>query len=177
MDEKQGIIKKLNKIYKNGYMPSRGTKKYDQISTLAVNCFGHACFNLSNRSLKKLDLQELIDFFRNFQSVGSCNFFKEAKNRIKQVGLQIEESSLSESIQKNQWKIAYYVENDIFSGNDLHFMIQGKDGKWIGKIGTNPKIEIYEKLPNIYREKYYLSGVYKITNPYIKLQEDKSFEM
>ena len=171
------IVKKLNMIYKRGYIPKRESMKYSYYHACAVNCFGHACFNLSNNDLKKLEpyLLELHDYFRDFSST-KHSFIEEAKNRITNVGLKVEKSSLSETIQKNQWKIAYYVKNDEFTGRDLHFMIQGKDGSWLSKIGSNSEIEIFKNLPNEFRDKYYLSGIYKITNPYVKIKDDEGVE-
>ena len=108
------------------------------------------------------------------------NIFKEIKKRIAQVGLKIQDSSLSEKLDKNQWRIACFVQDDIFKGNDMHFMIQCGDGKWTSKIGKDSEIEVYDKLPKVYGSKYdryELYGVYKITNPYIKLDNEKDMEM
>ncbi len=172
--KREAIIKKLNMIYKKGYLPAREKERYSELHAEAVNCFGHSCFNLSNNDLDELNcyLQDLKDFFRKFEVIGIQNYFKEAKKRIEQVGLKIEQSLLKESIKKNQWKIAYYIMNDIFSGSDLHFMIQAKDGKWYSKLGKNPGVEVFDKLPKVFHGKYELSGIYKITNPYIKLEEE-----
>ena len=177
--KRQAIIKKINVIYKKGYLPSREIEKYSELHTCLVNCFGHACFNLSNEKLKELESNknDLRDFFRNFNTRGTRNIFSEIQNRIKQVGLKMERSSLNEKIQKNQWKVAYYIQNDIFAGNDLHFMIQTEDGRWTSKIGTSPEIEVFKKLPEVYHDKYHLSGVYKITNPYVKLEDNEDMEM
>ena len=53
--KRQAIIKKLNMIYKKGYMPEREKETYSDLTTKVVNCFGHACFNLSNKELENLD--------------------------------------------------------------------------------------------------------------------------
>ncbi len=170
----QALIKKLNMIYKKGYLPAREKSRYSELHANAVNCFGHACFNLSNNDLKKLEpyLDELKLFFRNFGSRGIRNYFNEAAERINKVGLKIERSSLSEQIQKNQWKIAYYLMHDEFIGNDVHFMIQGKNGKWTSKLGSTKTIQVFDKLPETYNDNYSLMGIYKITNPYVKLKEE-----
>lgn len=173
--KRQAIIKKLNMIYKKGYMPEREKEKYSELHAEVVNCFGHACFNLSNNDLDefKCYFDELKDFFRKFEVIGIQNYFKEAKNRIQQVGLKIEQSSLKEPIKKNQWKIAYYVMYDpSISSSDLHFMIQSQDGKWISKMGKHTELEVFNKLPNVFHRDYELCGIYKITNPYIKSEED-----
>lgn len=173
----QALIKKINMIYKKGYLPEREAKKYSLLYTKAVNCFGHACFNLSNKDLKTMDPDLLNELFRNFGGCGFTNYFKVAQERIRQVGLKIETSSVSEHIEKNQWKIAYYIMHDEFKGNDIHFMIQTKSGKWTSKLGSSSKIEVLDKLPKNYKKDYSLMGVYKITNPYVKLDKEKDMEM
>lgn len=172
------LIKKINVIYKKGYMPAREKENYGELYAKSVNCFGHACFNLSNEDLKKIDeyMPELREFFRSF-NCGIGNYFKEARNRIKKVGLNIESSSSAEKIAKNQWKIAYYQMYDEFFGSDVHFIIQGKDGKWYSKIGSNEEVEVFNRLPKVFNKKYDLMGVYKITNPYVKLEKEQELEM
>ena len=166
----QGIVKKLNQIYKMGYVASRGKQKYNYKTTLVTNCFGHACFNLNNKNLRALDSvkYELQDFFRNFSGINGRGFFEKAKYKIRQVGLTI-----AEKIDKNQWKIAYYIQDDIFRGNDLHFMIQEKNGTWTSKLGSSSKIEVFDELPKVYRDSYELAGIYVITNPYVKTKEEE----
>ena len=178
-EKRQGIIKKLNKIYRNGYVPSRDMSQYCHKFTTVVNCFGHACFNLTDESLEEFSQNkaELKEFFRHFGGLGIYNIFREAKDRVRQVGLKIEECKIKDKMQKNQWKVACYVQNDEFSGSDLHFMIQTKDGKWTSKLGENPNVEVFDKLPKTFRENYELSGIYKITNPYVKLEDNEDMEM
>lgn len=175
----EGLVKKINMIYKRGYLPSREKTNYDNLYVRTVNCFAHACFNLLNSDLQKLDAYklELDDFFRDFGNCGVNNYLNEAEKRIKKVGLRIEKSSLTERIQKNQWKIAYYVMNNACMGTDLHFMIQGEDGKWTSKLGVTPIIEVFDRLPTTYHTHYALIGIYKITNPYVKLKKEEEMEM
>ena len=177
--KRTGIIKKLNMIYKKGYMPSRGIKEYGKVFTPVVNCFGHACFNLSDELLNGLerDKNKLGKFFREFKTFGIQNLFREAKQRIRDVGLRIEESRVSEKLQKNQWKIALYTRSDEFLGNDLHFMIQTDDGKWTSKLGSSSDIEVFDRLPQDFHGTYDLYGVYKIKNPYLKVEKETEKEM
>ena len=174
---KEALIKKISKIYKRGYLPSRKQKEYSQLFTKPVNCFGHACFNLSDRDLKQLEdyIPELDDYFRQFGNCGVNNYFKIARDRIEQVGLQVEKSYLTEKLKFNQWRIAYYVySGDEFYSSDLHFMIQGKNGVWYSKRGRRPEIEKLDELPEVYRDEYQLIGIYKITNPYAKPRKQKT---
>ena len=177
--KRTGIIKKLNMIYKKGYMPSRGIEEYGKVFTPVVNCFGHACFNLSNEMLEELskDKNKLSKFFRTFETFGLQNLFREAKKRVQDVGLKFESSGVSEKLQNNQWKIAVYTKSDEFTGNDLHFMIQMPDGKWTSKLGSNSEVEVYNKLPRVFHSLYDLYGVYKITNPYVKSEKEYEKEM
>ena len=173
-ERRKGIVKKLNIIYKMGYLPSRGKTKYSLANERVVNCFGHACFNLNNSTLKQLDCSkdELKDFFRNFGGGNVRNFFEGAKEKLSQVGLICERSYVGEKLQKNQWKVAYYILNDEFRGRDLHFMIQEKNGCWTSKLGTSSNIEVYEELPQEFKNGYQLAGIYKITNPYVKVKDE-----
>ena len=174
----QKLIKNINMIFKKGYMPSREKETYSELHAKSVNCFGHACFNLSNSDLEKMDssMPELKDFFRNF-GCGMSNYFKVAQERIREVGLRIQRSSIVEKIEKNQWKIAYYTMYDEFKGSDVHFMIQGKDGKWASKLGASSSVEVYDKLPKSFKNDYSLVGVYKITNPYLENNKEEEMEM
>ena len=171
----KAIIKKLNQVYKMGYVASRGKEVYTSKTALVANCFGHACFNLDNKSLDAINSKnnDLKNFFRDFSGINGRSFFDKAKEKIRQVGLRIEASSLSEKVDKNQWKIAYFVQDDIFRGRDLHFMIQESDGKWTSKLGTSSEVEVFDKLPKVYKDGYELAGIYKITNPYIKVNDDE----
>ena len=174
-NKRHGIVKKLNQIYKMGYVASRGGEKYTSTTTLVANCFGHACFNLDNKSLDAINSSknDLKNFFRDFSGIDGRGFFEKVKYKIRQVGLKIEESSLSEKMDKNQWKIAYFIQDDIFRGRDLHFMIQESDGTWTSKLGTSSEVEVYNKLPKVYKDGYELAGIYKITNPYVNTKQEE----
>ena len=170
-----GIVKKLNKIYKMGYMPSRGKMVYTFESANMVNCFGHACFNLDDKNLEKFKSvkDDLKDFFTKFSTEGNTrNFYERAKEKVSQVGLGFAKSDLKEKLQNNQWKVAYYIMNDVFRGRDVHFMIQEKDGTWTSKLGTKSELEIFDVPPQTYRYDYELVGIYKIKNPYIKVKDE-----
>ena len=178
----EALIKKLNKIYKNGYVPSRESVNYI-LHTLTVNCFGHACFNLADEDLEKLApyTSELKSFFQRFDAYGAKDYIKVASEKLNQVGLKMQKSSISDSIQKNQWKVACYMMcEEQFGGGfrtDMHFIIQGKDGKWYSKMGKNSSVDVFDKLPKSISKSYTLQGVYKITNPYVKLDSEENMDM
>ena len=181
----KALIKKLHKIYKKGYMPTREKDKYNAFHAITINCYGHACLNLSNSDLHKLEdyKDELASFILDFQGIGSLsNHINEAAKRLKKVGLKLEKSSLSEDIKKNQWKIAFYVrDGNGYIKSDYHYMIQLNDGKWASKMGFCENIDTFDKLPTTCYEscygEYNLIGVYKITNPYVKLHNEEDMEM
>ena len=168
-------IKIMNNIFKRGYMPSRGRVKYNFVSKYFTNCFGHACFNLTNSQLIKLGINNVgvWSFFGCFGlKTGSDEYIKTAKNKIESVGLKIEESSLDEKIETNQWKVAYYYHQNEYFGDDFHFLRQEKDGSWSGKFASYKEIEYFDKPPKKYGGEYFLKGIYKITNPYVSVEND-----
>ena len=178
----EALIKKMNKIYKNGYVPSRENVNYF-LHTFTVNCFGHACFNLTDKDLKELEPYdaELKDFFKRFDACSIRDYIKSASNKLDQVGLKMQKSSLSDSVKKNQWKVACYsMSEEMFSGGfrtDIHFIIQGKDGKWYSKMGQNAYIDCFDKLPETIGKSYSLEGIFKITNPYVRLDNEEHMDM
>ena len=175
------LIKKLNMIYRKGYMPIRDRESYNVFHALSINCYSHACFNITNKDLHKLDNfdDELTRFMLDFRDIGDLhNHIKEAGKRLKKVGLKLEKSSISEDIKKNQWKVAFYVrDGDENTKSDYHYMIQLGDGKWASKMGHYETIDTFEKLPKSFYGSYNLVGVYKITNPYIKLDNEENMTM
>lgn len=176
MEKEEGIIKKINAIYKRGYMPSRGQNKYTVDAAKLTNCFGHAVFNLQNEDLESMinDKETLLAYQRKFGTVGISEIMKVVQRKVAEVGLKIEKSSVNEKLKNNQWKIAYYyMFSSPYHSADAHFMIQEKDGTWTCKLGMKDEIEVFKKLPEDYHSGYSLQGVYKITNPYIELEKNE----
>ena len=174
MKEFEGLIKEINNIYKRGYLPSRGKNEYTQKTASMVNCFGHAVFNLQNQDLESIlsSKETLLTYQRKFGTVGIKGIMKVVKEKVQEVGLEIQKSSIDEKLEENQWKIAYfYMFSSPYNSADAHFMIQEKDGTWTSKLGVKEEIEVFKKLPEDYHCGYLLQGIYKITNPYIKCEK------
>ena len=178
LQEKGGLVKKLGEVFKQGYMPQRGTQTYmyaycfdpEVLMGDIINCFGHAAFNLTNEMIEKLGLtmEELEPIWRfgEKQNQG-VTFSDEIEGFIRQTGLKIEPCGLHTKMKKNQWKIAYYMRH-LSEGIDYHFILQEKDGRWSSKNGQRPKVETFvSDPPKMWKDKYYLCGYYCITNPYV----------
>ena len=192
MEKIHGIAKVINKIYQRGYMPSRSMERYRPITTLMVNCFGHACFNLEENDLlntfQSYDMRrDLHVFFRRFK-IGR-HYVENAKDmtqcfqeKIRATGLKVDESSLDENLKDNQWKVAFYFRDEYKDeeGNEVssdpHFMLQTKSGLWTSKMGTIADfVEVFKEPPEKWKD-YTLRGIYKITNPYLEKEVDEENE-
>ena len=170
--DRERTLKKLQTIFKMGYSPSRGPQPYtvltpDNIQTgHLVNCFAHACFNLTNELLIKFnfDYQDK----QSFQYFIDENFSPDHTttqlfNFIKNTGLQI--SPTVNNIKSNSWTVALYYRT-IYENYDFHFLLKEKTG-WSSKMGISCKTETFLHLPKIFQRTYDLYGVYTITNPNI----------
>lgn len=177
MNNKEMLLKNLNEIFRNGYVPARGSESYrvrlsnGKRASELVNCLEHACFNLTNEQLDKCGLNKnnsglFGDINLNF--IKFNRYYEESLlGIIKCVGLKVKRCSEVNSLKNNQWKVALYFEySDVF--RDFHFMLQEKNGLWSSKLGDLDTIEIYEEPPLVYKRSYVKYGTYKITNPYIE---------
>ena len=178
--ESKSILKKLRKIFKKGYIPSRGYESYEYIPTkfyLPVgqlgNCFTHACFNLKNEHYEKYKISKSeFESLRNLDTYGGSieDIRKELFDFVSKAGLTFEKCEPDTPVKPNQWKVAYYF--DIGDWPDFHFLLQEKNGTWNDKISTTNHMNFYSSAPNrIYHTNesdYYLQGFYIITNPYAK---------
>ena len=182
---KDTTILKLNKIFKNGYLPSRDkNEKYNYIAfsgkNLAkiTNCFEHACFNLTNEQLENFDLSDLKNFFSlpklSNDELSQEDMFEVVKDAIASTGLKVKK--MQEQPNNKSWNVAmYFSDYDI----DLHFLLQEKDGTWSGKFGESDIVDHFNILPlkiigtNV---DYHLYKVFTIENPYIK-DDNKNNEL
>lgn len=171
-------ILKLNQVFSMGYIPSReiepyncliGAKSNRPVHKL-VNCFGHACFNLTNQQLRDLDFNykdadSLSDFFSTFYDDP-----RDIRNRlfgfVNRTGLKVELVKRDAILKNNQWKVAYYFR-DGYEDQDFHFFLQEKDGHWSSKVGFTREITYMQNLQKQY-EDYSLFDTYSITNPFVR---------
>ncbi len=187
---------KLNKIFRQGYLPSRGGEKYflcnlrkkgkktfnynnDVMHTKGdflyedyagiTNCFEHACFNLKNEHLINFNIDDLEDFFSLPELADEELSRVEMFDRIQKT---IQKTGLKvkkckEKLEENEWNVAMYVSQ---YNIDVHFLLQEKDGSWSGKFGQSRKVDYYSILPLKVQgvfEDYNLFKVFTIENPYI----------
>ena len=174
-------ILKIKKIFKLGYIPSRGNENYkivdgNNVTNYAplINCLGHACFNLTNEHLKDFDKND-ASILRNFiQSPLHANTYiaKDIFNFVKKCGLKIKPTKRHSLLKDNEWKIALYFGWYGYR-KDYHFLLQEKDGTWSSKWGSSSEV-IFLNSPtkklNHCGYDYTLYGFYKISNPMTKQQ-------
>ncbi len=179
------MLKKLQKIFKMGYVPDRGNETYrylindpvnnDEIFTGKLcNCFGHACFNLKNKQYVEYEISRkdkffFYDFINDLKSKNNDEAAKLLLKRIEEVGLSVSPAQSTDKIKDNQWKVAMYFDRISYGKTeilrDFHFLIQQKDGSWQGKNGFTFNVETYKDLQFYCSPYYALHKVYTITNP------------
>ena len=168
---KKRLVKKLNRIFSLGYIPSRENQSYkfklnNGLKTGdLINCFFHACFNLTNNQIKKFKISfeeaDVLWHYYPTEKGVDRNYISTLVKFIESTGLSINECKQNTKMNYNQWKIAYYYNNQNF---DFHFMLQEKDGKWSSKLGSSRNLEYFEEAPKEYHKDYKLEGFYAITN-------------
>lgn len=197
-----GLVKtylKLNKIFRQGYLPSRGGEKYflcnlrkkkektfnynpdvmhpkgdflyEDYASI-TNCFEHACFNLKNEQLINFNIDDLEDFFSLPELADEELSRVEMFDRVQKT---IQKTGLKvkkckEKLKENEWNVAMYVSQ---YNIDVHFLLQEKDGSWSGKFGQSRKVDYYSILPLKVQgvfEDYNLFKVFTIENPYINIK-------
>lgn len=186
--EKVPAILKLKEIFSKGYLPSRGNQSYTAICPNTeksyanqVNCFAHACLNLTNEQLDKLNFSNYDTFWFDIKSYSYEPDEYVAKNFMKimkRIGLEVEKCNKKASPKNdNQWKVALYFGYTKFLDSDYHFIKQEQDGSWTSKVGWENKVDHFEQLPKIINSptgtEYKLFGTYIITNPHKATQLDE----
>lgn len=192
-EEIPAILKIKDLFLKQGYLPSRKNQSYEVVSPntqkpygLGINCFGHACLNLTNEQLDSLNLSEqdahifdIKEYSYEPDEYIEKNFIK----RMERFGLTAKHCKKSYVPQnENEWKVALYFGYINFFDTDYHFLKQEKDGRWSGKIGWKPRdVEQFDKLPKVYISplgtRYYLYKTFIISNPEALVQSENNHEM
>ena len=186
--ETKTIIKKLESVFKKGYIPARKDETYQYIPTASYlptgnlgNCFTHACFNLLNEHYEKLNIT-----YSEFNSLRNLSLERKSIEQIREelfeiiekVGLKFQSCEANTPIKPNQWKVAYYF--DMGEVTDYHFLLQEADGTWSDKLSITKIVRHYPEPPkSIYHGTngaYYLQGFYLITNPFAQAQKSDTFE-
>ncbi len=198
------VIKVLKKIYKDGYVASRGLESYifkiqeDAMAYKYVNCFGHACFNLKNQHFiennltpadtncfggliecNELSATEYSKLCTQYILNSAYDKPEEVTSRlfetVTSAGLVVDKCLEKSILKNNQWKVALYFLKSPNHLIDYHFLLQEKDGRWSSKMGHSQNLEVLENLEETIYHGYKIYGIYSITNPYVK--PDKSAEL
>lgn len=173
----------LTDVFKHGYRPARKiTEPYAYVLpngvkvSAAVNCFGHAVFNLRNQQFLDYNLGS-FPLFGSFD--GICYDPKNiAENRlmdfIRSIGLKVADCDPAKLITRpDSWKVALHFE-DSNDKRDFHLLLEEAPGLWSSKIGFEPCLEhVYQVTPpGVYRNLedddptiYNFYATYQITNP------------
>lgn len=179
------ILKVLNKVYKDGYRPSRFNEPYDVKlkngldAGCMINCLGHT-FNLRNKQFDDYNIKpyKISNFLGETLPVPYFTEFLKYDNNqknadimidfIKKTGLKVVKCAPNEIITDfKSWKIALY-----FSSNDFHYLLEDFSGAWSGKDGNFNIVEHFDGQtpPKEYNNEhtkstYKLFDTFKITNP------------
>jgi len=124
------------------------------------NCYAYAmriCMDLSGYNI-----------WPGFISMGQENDLEDTKESVlehfmedcKCLGLKVSSTTISAKIQKNEYKIAVYVDE----GEDFHFARQDSNGKWSEKNGWGKVIEILDEKDVPKDENgYKFIGIFKVS--------------
>lgn len=174
MIKNEGTIKKLYKVFKDGYRPSRLKQTYcmwiktnnrEGFNPIDIcNCVAHAFFNPTNEILKNYGFDSQDDIFGTFgANQGSAAVFSEILHFVKDVGLKVEECARDTTISNfKSWKVDAYFRY-ISTNPDYHFMLQESRGIYSHKWGFSGDVSVLCEAPEHYRN-YDYCATYLITN-------------
>lgn len=193
---KRLTILKLNTLVSLGHLPARGNERYDIVHPKynekngylvncygdLINCFAHACFNLSNNQIRELDINtvDMVNFsqFVPHRNASDLEIEKNLTSFVNSTGLRMRSCNPQGIMKSNEWKVSLYLckQPDI---RDFHFFLQEKDGSWSSKYGYNAdQLSTLDTLPEryvapIFHDEYYYYKTYAIENPYVKDVKEK----
>lgn len=169
-------IKKLEQIFKKGYIPSRQREPYYFLSPSGFdfgvfgNCFEHACFNLTNAHFVEYNftIDDYFNFTRFYEQTlnPELDCINKMANFITNTGLKFEKALDKMTLKPNQWKVALYFSKSL---SDFHFLLKENDNLWSSKLAYEPFVERYKKLPKslYYTSKEKHSYSYKLYDTFI----------
>lgn len=181
---REPFVKKLNEIVRIGNVRNRGDQEYGVLGGL-VNCFEHACFNLTNEQIISLGLNEFkysfVNPFGGFDDSSALTAKEEMVEFLQQTGLEVEDEKTPKILKENQYRVALYFSEGFTKSNrgkDFHLLVQEADGSWSGKRGSDSDIvdhfdKLEESLPHDISNRYILDSVMVITNPYAPAERQK----
>ena len=176
---REKTLKKLRKVIKSGYTPSRGFQIYTMPNSSILNCFAHACFNMTDEVCKEnnINLSD-SDSFRYF-----CDFSQDFTKKslfyfIEETGLEIMPCEKHTSLKPNEWEIGLFFAIGDTDYDDFHFLLRENNNVCSSKFGYDAKIEkikdknVISYLNSNHSTSYYhLEGFYKLKNPYADSRE------
>lgn len=174
-NSREHLLRKLHKVFKDGYRPTRGNETYFADDTYdaesrtflvdRVNCFGHS-FNLRNQQFNDYGFKsyKLYGHFDSDKLKQPASFAQDFLDFVKETGLLVTECDPYEPINDfKSWKIALY-----FAPKDFHVLLEDAPQKWSSKLGFGGGVAWRPKLPlkyHIARQDYDFYNTYQITNP------------
>lgn len=167
---KKDTILKLRQVFSLGYVWSRGLEHYHYVlknglqSGTIINCFSHACFNLTNRQLDILDFNMddyyvFRDFYRD-ETATKREIAEELFTFVEDVGIKVERKSRDRILKKNQTVVALYFDEKF---KDVHF-IKLEEFGWSSKPGIICSIDVFDEVPERISPFYDLYDTYILTN-------------
>lgn len=153
-------------ISKNNYPPQYSPQKWNNKK---FNCYLYA-LDLCMDFQPYLDDGRIVPGIPGFLSRAENNDYREIKEKTLQyfiedceiLNLNISETTLDEKINKNEYKIAVYVEEY----DDFHFVRQDSNGKWSEKAGWGGDIRQVKKediVSDSYKNRYKFIGMFKVS--------------
>ena len=162
------VLTKFKEIVKKGHIPCRYKQEYSSYNADLVNCFEHACFNLNEKELSKINGNNVfsrpLSFLTGNTAYQTCENYL---NFIADTGLDISKKRIKPILKKNQWVVTLYFAEDM---SDFHFLLKEKSGIWTAKRGFTTTIDCFEEdedrisLENL--APYFKEASYVLTNRY-----------
>ena len=185
MKTRKSTLKEIKRIYKRGYIPSRGTQEYTLDGANDVGSFEHAVMNFTNEQLEKISPIQAREegFIAEPRKSGAAWQRTEANfiNYTRNMGLDIEECEENAEVNPAyQWKIAFFRKISECKMLDIMFALQEEDGSWTIKFRND--LLKYQKLPQYIQPTkmdylmdthYSRFRTYVITNPTAKKKYEK----
>lgn len=161
------VLKILKEIVRKGHVPCRYMQGYSPYHAILVNCFEHACFNLSEKEIPMIDdfnsNARPLAFLTSSNALKTCaNYF----NFVVETGLDVAKQE-KPVLKNNQWVVTLYFAEDM---SDFHFLLKEKDGIWTAKRGFTSTVDTFEEdVDIIHIEKnppYFKETSYVLTNKF-----------
>lgn len=114
-------ISKLKQIVQTGEVFQRRFQRYSDETAKFTNCLFHAIFNLNNKQIRALNLNEDDkEVFKGFYKSGTqAQAIADIKNFVEQTGLRFEECDYDSEMGLGDSKVAIFFSDDLMN-HDFH---------------------------------------------------------